>query len=88
MGPESDTFSLLKGKLVRVWPFGCPNYSETWVGRLIWVDRFTLGLAFDDGHREIESIIYKPVARIELATVLDGTVTEREGNDRGATNAG
>ena len=66
-GPESDEYNKLKGKMIRIWYPGEKIIlnelgrvlDPIWVGRLIWVDKFTLGVQFDESTPDKISIVYK-----------------------------
>lgn len=65
-GPESDEFNRIKGRVVRIFPLGITDPLEAWVGKLRWVDRYTIGVAFrwKDDPDEI-SIVHKSAIRID-----------------------
>ena len=64
-GPESREYDKLKGTVVVIWPMGS---LEAWTGKLIWVDRYTIGVAFDwQNDPQCVSIVYKDGIRIDPA---------------------
>ena len=65
MGPESDEYNRLKGKIIRIWPQGVIDPRASWVGRLVWVDIYTLGVAMDANDPTNVSIVYKAGIRVE-----------------------
>ncbi len=65
-GPESARYDELKGNLVRVWPPGAASKEETWIGLLVWVDIYTVGVAFNwNADPNDVSIVYKDSIRID-----------------------
>jgi hypothetical protein len=80
MGPESDEYNRLKGKIVRIWPQG---EQGVWIGRLVWVDVYTLGVAFDYNDPSNVSIVYKAGIRIERYDPVVSVIAEKRDNDNG-----
>ena len=63
-GPESRTYHRLKGKIIEIWHPQCePGYP--WRGKLVWVDVYTIGVAFDRANPDRVSIVYKDAIRID-----------------------
>lgn len=89
MGPESDEYNRLKGRPVRIWPQGVTDVHATWLGRLVWVDLYTLGVAMNPNDLENVSIVYKAGIRIERIPGIEvSDETEGDNNSHGAANAG
>jgi len=67
-GHEWSTFEGLKGQVVRIFPTGTVSEAQAWVGRLVWVDVYTVGVVFDWQHDpEQVAIVHKAgIVRIEL----------------------
>jgi len=65
MGPESDEYNRLKGQRIRIWPQGAATVADTWTGKLVWVDIYTLGVALDPFDVTNVSIVYKAGIRVE-----------------------
>ena len=80
MGPESDEYNRLKGKIVRIWP---PGESGVWIGRLVWVDVYTLGVSMDPGDPSNVSIVYKNGIRVERYDGKDPAVIAAERDNHG-----
>jgi hypothetical protein len=62
----------MKGKKIRVWPAHAKTIEEAWVGELVWVDTYTIGVAIEEDHDcppkrrpHGASIIYKDSLRID-----------------------
>lgn len=67
MGPESDEYNRLKGRIIRITPHG--HEAGALVGRLIWVDIYTLGVALDPSNPTNVSIVYK-AGILHVASVI------------------
>jgi len=61
-GPESAEYDKFKGKTVEIWP---QNTQGTWIGKLVWVDTYTIGVAFNPKQPNAISIVYKAAIRID-----------------------
>jgi len=88
-GPEADTLDEYKGKLIRVWPVSALDVSQTWIGRLEYVDMFTYGFAFDRKNPTSISVLQKSaISRLDpiLNTAPDGA--ERDNSDYGNASKG
>ena len=80
-GPESVTWDQFKGESVRIWSPGVTDVIQTWVGILKWVDRYSIGVSFQQGSI---SIIHKgPGLRID--PVAGQEINDGDGDfDRGS----
>lgn len=58
MGPESDEYNRFKGRQIVIVPHG-ELHAVPIVGRLVWVDIYTLGVALDPRRPDNIHIIYK-----------------------------
>lgn len=64
-GREWDEYERLKGKLVRIYPSGVVKQNEAWMGILVWVDVYTIGVSFKQNEPTAVSIVYKDGIRID-----------------------
>lgn len=85
MGPESDEYNRLKGCEIRIWPQGVTDPDRAWVGRLVWVDIYTLGVAMDRKDPTNVSIVYKAGIRVERTGRVTSVIAEERDNDNGVT---
>lgn len=64
--PENQEYAKLKGQMVRVYRMGVTSLAQAVVGRLVWVDVYTIGVARNpQDYPERVSIIYKHGIQIE-----------------------
>jgi len=80
MGPESDEYNRLKGRVIRIWPQGECDPDFAWIGRLVWVDVYTLGVAMDANDPTNVSIVYKNGIRVERYDCPPVIAGERDQN--------
>jgi hypothetical protein len=63
-GPESATWDAFKNKVVYVYPPGVLSRANAWCGRLIWVDKYSIGVELVPG--SVSIVMKGPGMRVEL----------------------
>lgn len=79
--PESRFWDALKGKMVQIWPDAATPDDSPYLGRLVWVDVFAIGVALDPFHPDLVTRVSKNIFMIaEYKPETVSAVSERDTN--------